>query len=317
MRAAAALCGIFLGSSCSDSGVARDGAVHEQTIDKRVSVVATTSMIADMVRSVGGDFVDVIGLMGPGIDPHDYTPGAGDVVALNGSAAVFYNGLHLEGRMGSLFDKLADSGKPVFSVADGVAPGKLIAPDNDSQYHDPHIWGDAALWADCVRIVVEGLTDVLPAKEQMIRERGAAVAASYLALDRWVAARIATVPQERRFLLTSHDAFAYFGRAYGLEVVGVEGISTVGEAGISDIVKMIDFIVERKIPAVFIESASNPDAIRRIAKDSGAFVGGELFADATGALGDTFELDGSSVDKGTYEGMIKFNVETIVAALTR
>lgn len=315
LRALLCLCVAVALGSCERSGVSENSG--GSGVDGGVRIVATTSMIADMVRSVAGDTVEVLGLMGPGVDPHDYTPGAGDVASLNRAAAVFYNGLLLEGRMSELFDRLAAVGKPVFAVADGVPHDRLIAPDGGADHHDPHIWGDAGLWAGCVRVVMEGLIEVMPDEEELIRARGAEVEASYRELDRWVAGRLASVPEEKRVLVTSHDAFAYFGRAYGLDVIGVEGISTVGEAGIGDIVKMIDLIVEKKIPAVFVESASNPDAIRRISKDSGAVLGGELFADAMGTPGDEFEVGGEMVDKGTYEGMLKFNVETIVEALTR
>ncbi len=263
-------------------GGGADASEQDEENRNTPKVVATTSMIADMVSSVAGDAVEVIGLMGPGVDPHDYTPRASDVSAMNQASAIFYNGLLLEGRMSELFDKLSASGKPVFALASAVPQEKLIAPEEDGAHHDPHLWGDVRIWSQCVQVVVDGLAEVFPEQAEAIRSRGAEVVASYQELDRWAAARLATIPKEKRYLITSHDAFAYLGRAYGLEVIGVEGISTVGEAGIADIVKMIDVIVAKQVPAIFVETASNPDAIRRIASDSGAVIGGELFADATG-----------------------------------
>jgi len=279
------------------------------------TVVATTSMIADMASAIAGDSAEVIGLMGPGVDPHDYSPGASDVASLRSADVVFYNGLMLEGKMAELFDKLSDSGKSVHALGKVFSNDELIHPD-DSDHHDPHIWGDAGMWARCVPVVTAAIADLIPADAEAIQQRGAALQKSYQELDAWAKERLATIPKDQRFLMTSHDAFSYFGRAYDIQVIGIQGISTSSEAGIGDIVKAVDFIKDNGIRAIFVETSTNRKAIDRISADSGAKVGGELFSDAMGEPGDMIEIDGVQFDKGTYPGMLKFNVDTVVRALS-
>ncbi len=274
-------------------------------------VVATTTMIADLARAIGGEAVRVEGLMGPGVDPHLYKPTGEDARRLRDARAIFYNGLHLEGRMTEMLERL----ERAHALAAALAPEALIAAGDEGAPADPHLWGDVKLWADCVPVVVRGLSEALPGQRAEFEQRGREVKERLLALDAWVRERVAVVPPEQRVLVTSHDAFAYFGRAYGFEVLGVQGISTVSEAGLADVARMVDLIKERGVRAVFVESSVPPATIERISKDSGAKVGGELFSDALGTPGELLTAGDQQVDAGTYEGMIRFNVSTIVEAL--
>lgn len=276
-----------------------------------LKVVATTTMVADLVRQVGGERVDVEGLMGPGVDPHLYKAGAQDVVKLQRADVIFYNGLLLEGKMGDLLTRIARSKGGVYAVTESVSEDLLLTPAEFAGHHDPHLWLDVSLWARCVDPVVEGLAAKDPDGAAYYAERASAVRESLAELHAWALAKAAELPQERRILITSHDAFNYFGRAYGFEVVGLQGISTVTEAGLADMARMVDLIRARGARAIFVESSVPPQAIERIAADAGVRVGGELFSDAMGTPG---EIE-HGYDLGTYDGMIRHNLNTIIEAL--
>ncbi len=278
-------------------------------------VVATTTMIADMVREVGGTDIEVTALMGPGVDPHLYKASAADALKLRHAKAIFYNGLMLEGRMSDMLDRLRADGRAVFAVSSKLSDKDLLQSDDGTHHPDPHIWGDAALWARCVDVVIEGLSQSFPDKAAGFAERGAKVKAAYTALHEWSKAEVGRLPAESRVLITSHDAFNYFGRAYGFQVVGVQGISTVSEAGLADVAKTVDFIKANKVKAIFVESSVSHATIERIAKDSGAKIGGELFSDALGTPGETLKIGDTTHDLGTYVGMLTSNVHTITSAL--
>jgi manganese/zinc/iron transport system substrate-binding protein len=281
------------------------------TAHAQLPVVATTSMVTDLVRQVGGPWVKVEGLMGPGVDPHLYKPGASDVIKLQRAQVIFYNGLQLEGKMTDLFVRMARTKRHVFAVADAVPRERLLAPEEFEGHPDPHIWFDVELWALAVGKVVEGLSTADPANAPHYARQGEVVRARLAELQAWALAKAAELPPSRRVLVTSHDAYNYFGRAYGFQVIGLQGISTVSEAGLADMASLVDLIRERSIPAIFVESSVPPGTIRRIAQDARVRVGGELFSDAMGAPGQ-MEL---GFDLGTYEGMIKYNLTTIVEAL--
>lgn len=281
----------------------------------RPSVVATTTMIADMVRKIGGDDITLTALMGPGVDPHLYKPSAEDAQRLGTAKVIFYNGLLLEGRMSELLDRLAAQGRAVHAVTSKMPATSLLKSDDGPGHPDPHVWGDAKLWATAIDVVVEGLGGAFPDKKAAFDDRGTALKADYLALHEWALAETAKIPAERRILITSHDAFNYFGHAYGFQVVGVQGISTVSEAGLADVAKTVDFIKSRQVKAIFVESSVPHATIERIAKDSGAQIGGELFSDALGTPGEKVVVNGTAYDCGTYEGMLRSNVTDIVNAL--
>lgn len=279
----------------------------EPSSNGKINVVTTTTMITDMVKQIGGDKINLKSLMGPGVDPHLYDPIPTDAIALTEADVIFYNGLKLEGQMSSDLKKL-----------DGIALSSAINKDliqGDESYPDPHIWGNAALWSNCIPLVVDALSEQDSKNAEYYKSSGAKLIEKYNSLHSWAIKRVGGISEEARILITSHDAFEYFGNAYGFKVVGLQGISTATEAGISERVKLVDFIKENKVKAIFVESSVSPDAIKSIAEDSGAIIGGELFSDAMGEPGEMESFNGDRYDLGTYEGMIKHNINTVVDSL--
>ena len=273
------------------------------------TVVATTTVVADLVRQVGGDRVSVDCLMAAGIDPHSYRATPRDADRLARAKLVVASGLHLEGKLSELLSRLARR-VPVTAVADTLPRDQLL-PVADTLY-DPHVWFDARLWSRCVPAVVEALAKLDPGGRDLFQTRGADFVARLEALDERLRDRLATIPKQRRVLVTAHDAFRYFGRAYDVEVVGVQGTSTESEAGLADINRLVDLIVSRGIPAVFVETSvsdRNVTALREGAQARGHAValGGELYSDALGGPGSGAE---------TLEEVLVANVETIHAGLT-
>jgi len=277
----------------------------------KIKVVTTVSMVADLVKQVGGERVEVQGLMGPGVDPHLYKATASDITKLQKSQAIFYCGLLLEGKMQDLFAKLARTKKYVYAVTEAIPEEKLLEPEELEGHFDPHVWFEVPLWAMCVDTVVKGLSEVDPKGKSYYEKRGAELQGKLKELHEWCLRKVNELPKERRILITSHDAYNYFGRAYDFQVVGLQGISTVTEAGLADMAKMVDLIKEKKVKAVFVESSVPHHTIERISKDAKVKIGGELFSDAMGTPG---QIE-NGYDLGTYEGMIKHNITTIVEAL--
>ncbi len=288
-------------------GIALAGAA-----ERPVRVVATTGMVGDLVARVGGEHVQVTTLMGPGVDPHLFKATASDVLKLQRADVIVYNGLMLEGKMGDLFVRMARAGKQVHAVADGLPKELLIGGDGDGGGHpDPHVWFDVSLWARGVDGVAGVLGKAAPAHADVFRQNAERVRGELAALHAWATAKAAEVPEGQRVLVTSHDAYSYFGRAYGFEVVGLQGLSTVSEAALADVAKLVDFIKARGLKAIFVETSVSPAALQRIAKDARVSIGGELFSDAMGMPG---QME-NGYDLGTYEGMVKHNLNTIVEAL--
>lgn len=279
-------------------------------------VVTTTTMVTDLVKQIAGEHLTVEGLMGPGIDPHLYKPTPADMAKLSRCKAVVYNGLHLEGRMVDIFSRLgAQDEKLVLSLGDSLPTTALIQIDGEP---DPHIWGSAALWSQTIESVVSLLGKVSPVHLEAFKRRGGEVRNLLMAAHESMKTQAQILPRTERVLVTSHDAFRYFGAAYGFEVVGVQGISTDSEAGLSDIARVVDLIKSRKIKAVFIESSVSPDTIKSISKESGATIGGELLSDACGQPGEMVVVGkGEKVDRGTVIGMLKSNLHTILTALQK
>lgn len=283
--------------------------------DKPV-VVTTTTMVTDMVKDVGGEDIEIVALMGPGVDPHLYKPSARDISILRKADVIFYNGLMLEGRMADVFAKMARRGAKVYAVTEEIEETSLLEPPEFEGHWDPHVWFDIQLWTECIPVVVMGLSDVDPTHAEAYKKRGKKLADSYRAIGKWALERVSEIPEDKRVLITSHDAFNYFGRAYDFEVVGVQGISTATEAGLADVSETVDFIKEKNVPAIFIETSVSPATINRISEDSGAVIGGELFSDAMGTPGKMESgPDGQKYDVGTWPGMVKHNINTVVEAL--
>lgn len=276
----------------------------------KVNVVATTSIIADVARNIAGEHAEVIGLMGPGVDPHLYKASQGDVRRLAAAHLILYNGLALEGRMADLFVRMARQ-KPTVAVTESIPEELLAEPAGFAGHYDPHVWFDVTLWKYAVQRIRDALIEVDPAHAEDYRANAARYLAQLDELDEYVRARLQEVPPQARVLVTAHDAFGYFGAAYGFEVVGLQGISTDTEAGLRDIQELVAFIVERGIKAVFVESSVPRRAIEAVVQGAAqrghtVRIGGELYSDALG------EPDGPA---GTYIGMIKHNIDTIVSAL--
>lgn len=306
--AAAALSVAF--TSCGN----RDGksAGIWQNEDK-VNVVATSTMVADMVRIIGGSEVEVIGLMDPSVDPHGYAQTFEDTAAIKTADVVFYSGLHLEGKMQDGLEKLTAKGENVYAVTDAI-PHALIIEEEGG--HDPHVWGDPEIWANTIDEVVKGLSAVDAAHADEYKLRGESYRTELLELKAWAIARVQEIPQGQRVMVTSHDAFAYFGNAFGFKVKGLQGLSSADEAGLARANQLIAFIKENKIKTIFPESSVNDKGIKAVADNAGVTVSEiHLFSDACGTLGDIVEINGETYDKGTYIGMIKHNVNTAVEGL--
>lgn len=274
-------------------------------------ILATTGMLADLARNIGGPDVAVEALMGPGVDPHLYKASAGDVARLSRADLILYNGLHLEARMA---DVLGDERLRVKSVPVGerLNPERLLTADETGKTHDPHVWFDVALWTDAAGVVRDELARRFPERASHFEANAARYITELEALDREVRERITAIPEPQRVLITAHDAFRYFGRAYGIEVHGLQGISTTSEAGTADVENLAAFIVSRRIPALFVESSVPPrtiEAVQQAVRSKGfdVKIGGELFSDSMGDAG---------TPESTYAGMVRHNVSAIVAGLS-
>ncbi|MEL6820400.1 MAG: zinc ABC transporter substrate-binding protein [Calditrichota bacterium] len=292
------------------------GKQQEQTkeeIGKRqINAVATTGMIADILENIGGERLTVISLMGPGIDPHLYKASEGDVNRMSSADIIFYNGLRLEGKMAEILEKLQSRIKTV-AVAEGVPEDLLRSSEVYQGNYDPHIWFDVSLWTKAVEYVADELKKFDPENEAIYEKNLQSYRSQLSKLHERVIKILETVPEAQRVLVTAHDAFGYFGDAYGFEVRGLQGISTASETGAADVQDLAEFIVERQIPAIFVETSVPQryiEALQAAVRSRGfqVVVGGSLFSDAMGNPG---------TDEGTYLGMVKHNISTIVTALVR
>lgn len=275
-----------------------------------LKVVATTGMIADAARQVGGDQVEVKGLMGPGVDPHAYRQTRSDIVAMTRADLVLWHGLYLEAQMEEFFHDL-ERKRNVVAVADGVDKSKLRAHDDYADKYDPHLWMSPVLWKDVVVQVQEALTEARPEAAETFAANTEAFLAEIDQLDAYGKQVLAAVPENSRVLVTAHDAFGYFGEEYGYEVLGIQGISTQSEAGLNRIGELVDTLVDQQLTAVFVESSVSDRSMRALiegaaSKGHEVGVGGELYSDAMGEPG-SYE--------GTYVGMLDHNITVIAGAL--
>lgn len=275
-----------------------------------MELVATTGMIADALRQVGGPSVNVQALMGPGVDPHLYRQTRSDIVAMTRADAVFRHGLHLEAQLDTLMNELAGV-KRVEALAEHLPKERLIAQGGYADRFDPHVWMDPSLWSGVIAAARDALIGMEPAQAQAFRTNADRHLEEVGMLLTYARKVLGSVPETARALVTAHDAFAYFGRVFGFEVMGIQGISTESEAGLRHIEDLVSHIVDRNIGAIFVESSVPERNIRALIEGAAARghqvrVGGELFSDAMGQPG-TYE--------GTYIGMIDHNVTTIARAL--
>lgn len=276
-----------------------------------LKITATTGLVAEIAREVGGEEVEVTYLMGPGVDPHLYKASEGDIARLAGARVIFYNGLNLEGKMGNILVKMGRTGRMTVAVSESVDKALLREPPEFLGHYDPHIWFDVGMWAQAVVAVVDALSEVMPSKRAYFVANGEAYVAKLRELHEYCQKRIMEIPDDQRVLVTAHDAFGYFGRAYGLEVLGLQGITTTSEYGLKDVQRLVDLITSRKLKAVFVESSVPKRSIEAVvagcrAAGHDVVIGGQLFSDAMGEAGTV---------EGTYPGMVRHNVETIVTAL--
>ncbi len=280
-----------------------------------INVLCTTGQVAEMVRRIGGEHLEVSALMGHSVDPHLFTPRVEHMGLLKNAEIIFYNGLHLEGRMANQFAQSART-KPTYAVTEGLVSRRdrrLREPPEFEGMYDPHVWHDVALWSDCVQDVADVLAKFDPPHAEQYDKNAKQYLGELTELDQYCRDEIAKIPAATRVLVTAHDAFGYFGKAYGIEVMGLKGISSDEEISLSHQEEVQEMLIQRKIPAVFVESTINARAIEALIEPCKAAGwdlknGGELYSDALGEAG---------TDASTYTGMIRANVKTIVEALAR
>lgn len=291
-------------AACNDEEAGKTNAENEG------NVVATTGQIADAVKVISGDKLNVTTLMGPGVDPHLYKATQSDMKVLDDAEVIFYNGLHLEGQLNDIFEQMSKD-KTVFAAAEVLAADKLLEDEEDNSLHDPHVWFDIELWKDVVDGIGDTLVEEYPEHKEEFEKNEKTFLAELDALATFAKERVAEVPEEQRILVTAHDAFNYFGDSLGFEVSGLQGLSTESEYGVKDVEDMVKYLVDHNIKAIFVESSVSDKAMTAViegAKEKGhdVVIGGELFSDAMGAEG---------TEEGTYIGMYKYNINSIVDAL--
>jgi manganese/zinc/iron transport system substrate-binding protein len=283
----------------------------EDLSERQVRVVSTIGMINDIVVNVGGERVQAVSLMGPGIDPHLYKASEGDVARLQQADIIFYNGLHLESQMGEVLERMAGGRIRTVPVTENIDPTTLLTPPEFKGNHDPHVWFDVTLWMQAAERVRDTLAEADPASAALYQANAERYLGELAELHAYVLAQAERVPEAKRVVITAHDAFNYFGRAYGFEVIGLQGISTEAQASTSDVQGLANLITERQIPAVFVESSvpqRTIEAVQAAVRDRGfdVQIGGSLYSDAMGNPG---------TPEGTYIGMVRHNTDTIVTAL--
>jgi manganese/zinc/iron transport system substrate-binding protein len=315
LRAFAIFCltvaGALAVSACGDRSTASPTTRPTGPTKYPYTIVTTVGMVRDIVQQVAGDKATVSGVIGSGVDPHLYKPTRSDVAALLAGDVVFYSGLMLEGKMADTFVKLSREGKPVYAVTEKIDESLLLSPAEFAGHQDPHVWMDVGRWMKAVEAVADALGEYDPANAQYYKKNAQGYVAELRKLDEYAKKSLSSIPQKQRVLITAHDAFNYFGDAYGIEVKGIQGISTESEAGLQDLNRLVQEIVDKDIKAVFVESSVAEKNVRALvdgakARGKEVKIGGTLFSDAMGAEG-TYE--------GTYIGMIDHNVTTITRAL--
>ncbi len=284
-----------------------------QAEDGKRRVVATTGQVGDLVRIVGGEHTDVKALMGPGVDPHLFKASEGDVIDLIESDIIMYSGLHLEGGLGEVLEQ-ASKRIPVSQVSDGIPVAQLIQPEDDAfdGNPDPHFWFDPTLWALAADEVARALAELDGDNTEVYLANTESYKAELNLLDSYATEQFSRVPVQSRTLVTAHDAFGYLGRRYGLDVVGLQGISTATEAGVRDVQSIADLLVANEVKAIFVETSvpeRTIEAVQVASRDRGweVVIGGSLYSDAMGDEG---------TEEGTYLGMMRYDIDTIVAGLS-
>ena len=277
----------------------------------KLNVVTTTTMITDLVKNIGKDSININGLMGSGVDPHLYKASEGDVTKLVNADVIFYNGLHLEGKLVEVFEKMGSSTKTPIALGEEIDKSTLIGSDYFASNYDPHVWFNIEYFKQFTQKVTAVLIEKDAKNAKYYKANETEYLAKLNALQKTIISKIETLPKDKRILVTAHDAFNYFGKNYGFEVIGLQGLSTATEAGVKDVQNLANFIIEKQLKAVFVESSVPKRTIEALqkavnAKGHDVQIGGTLYSDALGNAGS---------EEGTYIGMFKYNVNTIVNAL--
>lgn len=280
-------------------------------VDGKPSVLCTTGMIADVARHLAGDRAEVTSMMGAGVDPHLYRPTRSDIADLLRADVILYNGLLLEGKLTDALTRARRAGRTVVAVGEAIDEGRLLSDPETEGHPDPHVWMDPTRWSSVIPVIEAALMERDPDGSEVYRRNAEAYRAELERLDAYAQRVLGSIPEKQRVLVTAHDAFEYLGDRYGMEVLGIQGISTESEAGLRDIERLVDTLVTREISAVFVESTVSDRNVRALVEGAGArghevTIGGELFSDAMGRPG-TY--------RGTYVGMIDHNLTTIARAL--
>lgn len=293
------------------AGCGNSSSPQQQTGNETITIVATVGMVADIARNVAGEHASVTNIIGEGIDPHVYRATRQDMIDLKNADLVLYSGLFLEGKMAEVLSSMAEKGKSIAAVAESIPHDNLLASQDNPEHPDPHVWMDVKGWIAATKATCEAISTYDPDHKAEYEANTAAYIAELEKLDAYAKYALASIPEEKRIMITAHDAFNYLGRAYGIDVQGIQGLSTESEAGLGDVNKLVELIVERKIDAIFVETSVSDKNVRALIEGAGArgqkvVIGGSLFSDAMGTKG-TYE--------GTYIGMIDHNVTTIARAL--
>ncbi|KZS40350.1 manganese transporter [Aquimarina aggregata] len=285
----------------------------QETKDKneKLYVVTTTSMITDLVKNIGKDLIKVDGLMGSGVDPHLYKASEGDVSKLVNADVIIYNGLHLEGKLVEVFEKMKLQNRKAIAVGESLDKNTLIGSDYFASNYDPHIWFSVTNWKIVTQFVIDKLVEIDAKNASSYKNNGKIYLDKLSQLEKELQNTITTLPKEKRILVTAHDAFSYFGKAFDFNVVGLQGLSTATEAGVQDVQKLANFIIKNEVKAIFVETSVPKRTIKALqaavkSKNHEVVIGGTLFSDALG---------NPDTNEGNYIGMFEYNVNTIVNAL--
>jgi len=286
------------------------GCANNKKDNGKLNVVVTTTILTDLVQNIGGDLINLQGLMGAGVDPHLYKASEGDVSKLFNADVIFYNGLHLEGKLVAIFEKM-EAEKTTVALGDFLPKEGLISSDYFASNYDPHVWFNIQYFKEFSDQVTTVLSTKDPKNKERYQANNIAFQQELDLLQTTVENKIASLDPQKRILITAHDAFNYFGKNYGFKVVGLQGLSTATEAGVQDVQQLSEYIIEHKVKAIFVESSVPRRTIEALeaavlSKGHQVSVGGSLYSDALGDVGSV---------EGTYIGMFLYNVKTIVNAL--
>ena len=311
----------FLLGGCGGENRHNAGSESSNSSNKKIRLVVTTTQLYDLAQRLTGDHFSVTSLMGPGVDPHIYKPSSRDILALSKANLVVFHGMQLEGRLAEALSHSEENGISTFNATANLPNKEIIYSNsghNEQQHPDPHVWFDPKIWSLIVNEFTRRLIRCNPSEQKQFESRANQILDSISKIEEWGINEIKKIPKDQRTLITSHDAFQYLGRAMGLQVIALQGISTTAEAGLADRANLVDLIQDHNIPAIFIESSVNPTAIQEIAKECNVEVGGELFSDALGSNNQFVTgPNGIQYSVATWEGMMVHNINTIVKALRK